>query len=241
MSDCALPGRPHRAEAGLLLCRRHLDQLAADLIACEEEFDDLDPAKSMAIVTSDGGGGGLKNTKAPVRIDAVVARDPRHVDVDELTTAAGADDRLSAFGVLHRWAQNVRDAFDMVPEQAPTVRTERRLLTRELEWCATQPWIDLCFDQIHTLLGQLQALNGTAEPGPLPGRCPRLDEALVECGGHLWPVRADEQRGPVIHTAVGHVQAVECDRDRDHRWEGRDLVRLALAVRAQDQKGSTAA
>jgi len=241
VSDCALPGRPHRAEAGLAICRRHLDQLAEELIRVEEEFADVDAAKSMAVATSDGGsGGGLKNTKAPVRIDAVVARDPRYVDPGDVTSASGADDRLSAFGVLHRWAQNVRDAFDMTAPPSRDVTTECRLLSRRLEWVAAQPWIDLCFDQIHTLLAQLQALNGTAEPGPLPGTCPRLDEDLVECGGRLWPVRADVHTGPVIHTAAGGVQAVECDRDQAHRWEGRDLVRLALAVRQQEHEGKAA-
>lgn len=237
MSDCVIPARPHRAEAGLLICRRHLDQLAEELIDVEAEYAALDTHPSMAAPSGDGGSHhGLKNTKSPVRIDAVVARDRRYVHNAELTGGYGVDDRLSAFGVLHRWATEVRTGRDLQATGQPlTVHTERQVLSRHLEWAAGQPWIDECSAEIHTLVGQLQAVNGTADPGPLPGRCPRLDEELVECGGALWPVRPVHTSGPQIATASGSVAAVQCDRDSDHRWEGRDLVRLALVVQQQQQ------
>lgn len=280
MTDCVLPSRPHRAEAGLLICRRHLDELADALHEVQAEAEVIDARPSMAQGWGEGGGGGgLKSTKSPVRLDAVVLGDHRVVDADEVGDRWGADPTLSAFGVLHTWANRVRNGKDIalptrvVTDRVPgragplcafweicqhsscrfmryryvvrkplDIRSERALLTRHLEWAAFQPWIDECFAQVTALRSQLQALNGTAPPPPLPGRCPRLDEGLVECGGSLWPAHRPGLGvgDAAIPTADGAVRSVQCGRDPDHHWEGRELAQLALVVQRQQQQEGAA-
>lgn len=258
-----MPGGPHRAEAGLNLCRTHVDELGEALFDVEREAEAVEAAPSMALAWGDGGGGGLKSQKAPARVGAVVAHDTRIRSAADIDDHWGLDDALPALGVLHKWAAEVRDGRDLavptrqVIERMPrregplcegfpvdcphwscrwlvsvhrrrqplTLTGERQLLTRYLEWCAAQPWAGDMFAQVMRLRSQLQALNGTTPPGPLPGRCPRLDEALTECGGRLWPVKAGEV-----------VQVVQCDRDSGHRWEGRELVRLAMVVAKQQRE-----
>lgn len=112
----------------------------------------------------------------------------------------------------------------------PTVASERQVLTRHLPWCAGQPWAGRLYREVRDLRSALKAVNGNPDPQPLPGRCPSLVDGQ-ECGGPLWPRNPDHTSGElVLH--VTH--AVVCGEDPEgHRWEGRDLARLALIVEQQ--------
>jgi hypothetical protein len=131
--------------------------------------------------------------------------------------------------LIMRWRRRI-------PRQL-TVTTERQLLTRHLDWVAAQPWAADLWESLQALRGQLQKANGTAEPGPLPGRCPRL-VAGRECGGKLWPVVPKHTSGALVHAGDEVVQAVECERNPSHHWEDRSLIRLALIL--DQQQGKTA-
>jgi hypothetical protein len=270
-----MPSRPHRAEAGLLLCRQHLDELADDLVGIEDEMNDLDAAPSMQIVWG-GKGGTLAREQVPIRIDAAVLGDTRYVRDADVRHPAGFDNGpLPVYGVLHYYADLVRDGrmlqrvtrtvveriggtgagpFCLDCEHAScrrmrwtsripvtlTVKSERKLLTRHLEWCATQPWIDDMAIAVHRLHEQLQRVNGTAEAGPIPGRCPRLsDDARGECGGRLYPVKPKHTSGALVHIGSDEVvQAIECDRNANHHWEDKDLIRLAIILDQQSAEES---
>jgi hypothetical protein len=241
VTSCTIPGRRHQADAGLLLCRTHLDEVAEWLHDVELEVERLDARPSMAVVWDDSRGHELASHRAPARLGPIVARDRRHVTLDELTArggTAGMDSTLSAYGVLHDYAQRVRDGRDLHRSDHPhlTIRTERVLLTRHLDWVAAQPWAVDLWAQLQTLRAQLQQANGTTPPGPLPGRCPRLVGGQ-ECGGELWPVAPKHTSGELVHVPGDEVaQAVQCERNTNHRWEGRHLIRLALILDQQQQE-----
>lgn len=277
MSTCIIPSRPHPAEAGLLLCRTHLDQLADELIGIEEEMQSLSAAPSMQIVWGEGHGSTLAREQVPVRVDAVVLGDDRWVRNEDVNRPYGFDlnGPLPVYGVLHYYANLVRDGRGLnratqlaierigdtgegpfclacehvscrrmrwvskVPVQL-TLGNERRLLTRHLDWCAGQPWIDELADLVHRIFEQLQRVNGTAEPGPIPGRCPRrIDDKGNECGGHLHPVKPKHTSGDLVHISRDEVvQAIECDRNANHHWEGKDLIRLALILDQQAEESA---
>lgn len=110
MTSCTIPGRPHQAEAGLLVCRHHLDQMAGWLHDVEREVLQLDARPSMAIVW-DRRGGTLASHQAPARLDAVALGDRRRVFADQVRHPAGFDPAgtLSIYGTLHGYAMLVRD------------------------------------------------------------------------------------------------------------------------------------
>jgi hypothetical protein len=116
-----------------------------------------------------------------------------------------------------------------------TVHTERVLLTRQLvDWIAFQPWVGELHAELFRLREQLQAANGTSDAKPLPGRCPRFDPAGNPCCGRLWPVKPTHSTGTFIKTEADAVHAVQCERDHNHHWEGRDLIRLSLILEDQN-------
>jgi hypothetical protein len=241
MSTCVIPSRPHQAEAGLLICRTHLDELASDLVGIEEEAKKLDARPSMQIVWG-GKGATLAREQSPVRLDAVVLNDTRWVRDADVNRPYGFDlnGPLPIFGVLHYFADKVREERALESPAPPTVKTERRLLTRQLDWCAAQPWIGELVDVVHRIHEQLQRVNGTAEPGPIPGRCPRLsDDRGGECGGRLWPVKPKHTSSALVHiNADDVVMAIECERNANHHWEDKDLVRLAIILDQQAEAAS---
>jgi hypothetical protein len=115
------------------------------------------------------------------------------------------------------------------------VASERQVLSRHLEWIAGQPWVAQLNADVRLLRTQLQEANGTSDPKPLPGRCPRFDDATNVCDGRLWPVKPTHSTGTFITTEMDSVYAVQCERDHRHRWEGRDLIRLSLILERQGQ------
>lgn len=115
----------------------------------------------------------------------------------------------------------------------PTVRGERDLLTRNLDWIARQDWAGDFYRDIHSLRDQLRRANGTAPPAPLPGRCPNVIEERkgkrVECGGPLWPVKPMHTSGAEAWTGASP-SAIRCE-SCTRRWEGPSQVaRLVLMI-----------
>lgn len=268
MSNCTIPGKPHRAEVGLFVCRHHLDEIGEWLWDVQREAELLDANPSMQSDLNRTRGGGLASHRSPARLEAIVARDRRRVSYDELTGLAGVDDTLSVYAVLHGYAAMVRVGRNIgVPTRTVvrrlegwsgplcdtcqhrscrylqyrhivavplTVASERQILSRHLDWAAGQPWIDDLWADLRKLRGQLQNVNGTSDPKPIPGRCPRLAAGTVatECGGHLWPVRPKHTSGePVPDDAI--VRAIECELNADHYWDGVHLGRLLLILDQQ--------
>lgn len=232
VTTCVIPGKPHESDAGLLICRNHLDQMGEWLYDIESEAGQLDARPSMAIVW-DASGGDLASHRSPARLDPLVQNDRRRGRPlgDDW---AGMDDTLSVYATLHAWAATVRVDRDLASSGPFTVGTERRLLTRHLDWAAGQRWISDLWVQLRTLRVQLQASNGTSDPKPIGGRCPRLVDD-VECGGRLWPVEPK-------HTSGGRpdslIRAIGCEHDAGHYWDGVHLARLFKIL--EDQKAGKA-
>jgi hypothetical protein len=111
----------------------------------------------------------------------------------------------------------------------PTVRSERLVLSRHLDWAARQPWIAAFRRELADLRAQLLRVNHNCDDRPLPGRCFRLVDG-AECGGDLWPTEPLHSSG--YETSDG-TRAVVCGRNDTHRWEGPQLVYLALIVAQQ--------
>jgi hypothetical protein len=253
VTTCAVPGRTHQADIGIGLCTKHFDDLADWLHDVEREHAALDATPSLAANWGSSRGGTLASHTTPARINPLVHNDPRRVPLAELTGPAGADDTLSAFDVLHTWAEEIRTGrsitrpgrwtVDRIPgrygpfhDQCAhvscgllawrhyvtdplTVTTERQLLSRHLEWAATQPWIGALWAQVRALRAQLQAVNGTGNLRV--GSCP-------QCSGRLSIIEPRYSSGPAV--GADHQWAAECDQNVLHRWEGKQLIRLRLEL-----------
>lgn len=114
--------------------------------------------------------------------------------------------------------------------EPPTVRSERQLLTRNLEWVARQPWVGELWTAVRELVNRLQRVNGTAPP-EAEGRCPAITDGH-ECGGPLHPAKPKYTSSEETWTGHAHdaLVCLACGT----RWEGpAALARLALMVAAQ--------
>lgn len=111
----------------------------------------------------------------------------------------------------------------------PTIASERKVLTKQLDWIATQPWVLDMRRELAPLREQLLNANHNEDDQPLPGHCVWLADG-AECGGDLWPTEPLHTSG--YQTADG-TRAVVCGRNDKHRWEGPGLARLAVIVEQQ--------
>ncbi len=110
----------------------------------------------------------------------------------------------------------------------PTIRSERDILSRNLEWIARQPWVADLWTDTRDVLDRLQRVNGTAPP-PAEGRCPTLIDGK-ECGGPIYRTEPTHTVGEWNGAAGDAFRCMSCGR----RWEGRvELARLALMTHAQ--------
>lgn len=235
MSRCAAPGKAHPARRGYL-CDRHLARLGEYLADVQAEAGAVDAAPSLA-VSYEPGGGAPAFEQVPVRLDAVALTDTRHgLGLHELPDDRHAAGSVpAALAVLRRWADVVRTRRHLAPPRRRTLAGERLFLATHLAWCAEQAWAGELYRAVRELRAALQAVNGTSDDRPLPGRCPWL-VADAECGGPLWPARPQHTTGEFAATGP---DAVVCGDDREHRWEGRDLARLALIVEQQRRGGGS--
>ena len=109
-----------------------------------------------------------------------------------------------------------------------TVATEREVLTRQLDWIATQPWITALRSSLGRLRVQLRAHNGTGDPKPVV-TCPLPAEDADVCGG---PLRYEDPLYSSGGTTTLAHSAVRCGRC-GARWEGRTLAYLAIELSNQ--------
>lgn len=113
-----------------------------------------------------------------------------------------------------------------------TVKTERALLTRQLDWIVRWPDIDVVFTRIRRLLAHLKAANGTV-PQPF-GKCPVDKDPGKTCGGPLWPTKPKHTSGEQVWRG-STPSAVRCD-SCGTRWEGPgELAVLALMLDSQQR------
>jgi hypothetical protein len=240
MSDypaCVLCASKRRdADVGLL-CRHHLERLAAMLWEVEEQAALLDTRPSMMIRS--GRGSSLASHRSPAVLDAIVATDPRRGTgriMEHDADPWGIDDTASVLDTLHSWARIVREERQLTDVGPVTVVGERALLSKHLDWCAAQPWIDDCFHDLRKLVGQLHATNHTTADAPA-GRC-YLPTDNGPCEGRI--LRREEQAQPWMPLADRCVRVpatvtdglAYCDRC-GAEWEPDAVVRFVIALDEQ--------
>jgi hypothetical protein len=204
-ASCVVCQKP--AEVGYL-CDGHFTKLGAWLRDVEVEAALISPMKSMAVATGNRGAG-LASHRAPARLDAIVANDPRRGD-RAFADAWGRDGTLSILDCLGGWARLVREERDLTPPDGPaTVVGERRTLSTHLEWIAAQPWVEEFYGELRSLRTQLKATNGTQDEKPY-GRC-YLPTPIGVCNGPIW-----------LDMAAGHAHCARCKQT----WDGPQLVHL---------------
>lgn len=118
-----------------------------------------------------------------------------------------------------------------------TVKSERTLLSRHLEWVAR--WVPTddhkygaadVFARLRGLLGALRAANGVAQQSL--GKCPVDRDGGARCTGKLWPFKPTHTVGEWTGTTPDAVRCNDCDA----KWVGpAELARLALILDKQRQ------
>lgn len=136
---------------------------------------------------------------------------PRDLHDDEAD--AGSDRLMSTLGVLNGWARVIREDRDLEPPERVTITGERDTLSRHLEWCAAQPFIDEMYAELRQLRAALKSLNGNEDDKPV-GRC-YLPTDDGECGGPIW-----------IDDVAGHAHCGKCGQT----WDGNQLYRLQFEL-----------
>jgi hypothetical protein len=204
----------------------------------EDQAALLDLRPSMAI-RSGSGGGSLASHRAPANLDVIVANDSRrgtgrigYEDADPW----GLDDTASVLDVLHSWARIVREERELSQPAHVTVSGERDCLTRNIDWLAEQPFIDETYNDVRSLLWQLQRTNKTQDERPA-GTCFLLNDTGV-CGGRIWrkeearevwSIAADRCTLRPIKVSDGPAYCERCNTE----WNGKDLDRLNIILEQQ--------
>lgn len=256
---CVICTGERAAHVGLL-CGGHHQRLADMLREVEEQAAILSAVPSMQQRTGSGKGS-LASERAPARLDVLVHLDPRSrpagirypgpaclscwhdscTDIRNWLDAydARATDTLAVLAVLGSWARLVREERNYADRTAATVTTERAYLTRNLDWCAEQDWIDEMYGDVRTLVSQLKSINGTNPAKPI-AKCylPAGDDL---CGGDIW--RTEQVSWPWLPLADRCVRIeVEspdgpayCDRCGG-TWEGEAAVKRLELIAEQERE-----
>lgn len=212
-------------------------RLASMLREIEDETAILEAVPSMAQRTGSGGGS-LASQRAPVVLDAIVARDPRRGlmrwssdDFDPW----GLDDTASVLETLDSRARTVHEEGGFTLPDVATVSGTREFLTENLPWIARQPWVDEMFHEVRDLLAQLKRTNKTQEDKPV-GFC-HLIRFESTCGGRIW--RREQDRHIWRQAEPGGDRCVRvkikandgpayCERCRAVWDDPKELARLEL-------------
>lgn len=168
---------PVPAEPGKLLCPGCAKRLDKWLRAIPDDYALLPHVVEHGTVPADPG---TKHTKrpdppAPMRLEVIDLLDQRP--------------GYGALGILHSWADNVRDLRWQDPPEVVTVAGECALLIVNLPWAAGNEWIVDLYDEIRVLARTLADTVGEYRPKPV-GKCAALrpvEDSTVQvlCGGAL--------------------------------------------------------
>lgn len=151
-------------------------------------------------------------SRPPARDDVLVMLDHR-----SRTEPTGPDDEdtpvWSILGTLYAVATFVRGHVgDSVPRRL-TLAGELGYLLGRLDWCATQPWVDVIAADVRQLHAQARAVAGDRPPERL-GTCTEQG-----CSGAVYPARLRDPDG----TRVDGARCKRCGQP----YTGLDLVGLA--------------
>lgn len=208
---CLLRHRqPVEAEAGLQVCSSHLAGLADSLAEVSLLFGELDELAVPGPSTEEHVRGKPVASKPPLRLEVMVVKDARLVEV--------VDDTVPV-GVLFRWARQLGDERRL---QGLDVRDPLSGIARlrlHLRWVASREWVVGFEADLRQFVACLRRLAGDV-PRPRVGSCQALVDD-VECGG---PLLADR------YGALG----VSCARCGD-RWSESELRRLGLILASGGQ------
>lgn len=154
------------------------------------------------------------SSRSPARDDVIVMLDPR-----SRAGGDGPDDTddppRSIPGAIAALADFVRGEQQLPPPRSgPLLSRDVGYLLSQINWCASQQWIDDLADDIHQLHVQARRLAGDAPPGPL-GAC-----IAVGCEGSVFPAS--------LRTREGREDGARC-RNCGREYSGLDLVRLQVA------------
>lgn len=224
------------AEVGLL-CRHHLQRLASLLWDVEDQAALLDTRLSMQVRS--GRGSRLASHRAPLNLDALVALDPRRgtgrIGADD-ADPWGLDDTASILDTFQSWTRIVREERDLSPDWTVSISGEREVLSKHLDWCAAQPWIDDMYDDVRRLAAQLHRTNRTSPDEPA-GECYLITDAGT-CGGKIWRTEQQHYAWARLPDRCARTPvtipdgAAYCDRC-GQTWDGEAVARLNLALEQQ--------
>jgi hypothetical protein len=227
---CTCPPLPFRRETHWPGCPRHgMHPSCANIIADRDEHD-AHAERPLYVL------GVLTELADRVRGERMLTR-PAETFLDCVERIPGTRPHGPAYGLpcRHSDCQGIT-RIRTIPI-APTIRGERELLTRQLDWIARQDWAGAFYAQIRELREQLMQTNRDRDDRPLRGHCPRpVDDKGTECAGELWPeyVEHSSTSGAGVDDGPWRPCAVVCQRNSAHRWEkGGEVARLALILERQ--------
>jgi hypothetical protein len=200
---CVAGCRTRPQAPGILLCLRDAERLGEWLARLDTEFALLDAVPSMQGREPDSGGrSGLASQRSPAALDVLVLRDRRMNTDTSDDGVIGSGRALSVYGLLHRWAEYVREERNLaypvahiqpcstgcmhracwrgIPQQIRvplTVLSERKVLATNLEWLMQQE------DQAAKFYADMRQLWSLLKSSNSPE--PRTARRVCACGGYI--------------------------------------------------------
>jgi hypothetical protein len=120
----------------------------------------------------------------------------RRRDLHDDEHDAGSDRLHSVLGVLHTWANGVRETRHLTPPATVTLTGERDFLTRNLDWICAQLQAADFHAKLKALLASLRRVTGNRPQRPLTRCVLPTDDGL--CGGNVWVQQVDAHAWRVL-------------------------------------------
>jgi hypothetical protein len=200
------PERPRPALDGLYLCYGHRQELERLIAEMPGRADDLDRAAGA-------GGGRGDGTHSGISID------PR-----------AAEHRSHMAGVLASWCRLVAEERGVTPPASADLYRTAPWLTRHIDWCAANRWVDEMLLELRRVTGQaLGIIDIPVRRVPLGAQC--LVHADGErCGGIITIVVCGDEWTARCSACEGDQEATQYLRGMQAGWmstpEVIDLARV---------------
>ena len=175
------PERPRRAIDGGYICDGHLGELWTLVTEMADRADDLDRAS--------GPGGKRSGTGDGITVDL-----------------AAAECRSQMAAVMASWCRVVAEDRGLTPPAGPELVRTVPWLTRHVDWCAAQPWVDEMLLELRQAAGRAVGLTD------IPSRCIPLGE---QCLTHADGVRCAGAVTIVIRGDDWSARCPECGQAQE--------------------------
>ena len=198
MNNCIAPhAKPTTTINKSQLCETHYQRIPSyiqEILSLYALLDELLEPGSQGSSNEPTSIRGSRETPVPIRLEAVILRDPRSKPFFEGNHAPAA-----TLTIMSAWATLIREELNLTEPAHPTLSSEAGTLITHWDWIATQSWVGDFINEIMQAHRHLLDATNYEPRHVRVGTCTQALEEETPCGGSLYVTTAGTARCSRCH------------------------------------------